>query len=50
MATKPKNEHTSKSIATIASKGLRDPKSLTLGEIKKISGTALTQAADKRKK
>lgn len=46
----PKNEKTSKSIASIASQGLKNPKSLTPTEIKKISGSALTQAPDKGKK
>lgn len=50
MATKPKNEKTSPKIATIASKGLRDPKSLTPAQIKKVSASALTQSADKNRK
>ncbi len=45
-----KNEKTSKDVASIASKGLRDPKSLTQAEIKRISGSVLTQAPDKPKK
>lgn len=45
-----KSEKTSPAVATIASKGLRKPKSLTPTEIKKISGSVLTQAPDKKKK
>lgn len=44
-----KNEKTSKAIATIASKGLKHPGSLTNNEIKKISGSVLTQRSDKKK-
>lgn len=43
-----KNEKTSGGIASIASKGLRGEK-LTPAEIKRVSGAALTQAADKPK-
>ncbi|MEJ7811360.1 MAG: hypothetical protein WKG32_13195 [Gemmatimonadaceae bacterium] len=43
-----KNERTSTDIASIASRGLRGLP-LTKAEIKRISGTALTQAADKPK-
>lgn len=45
-----KNEKTSPSVAKIASKGLKKPGSLTNTEIKKVSGSALTQAADKKNK
>jgi hypothetical protein len=45
-----KNEKTGKKVASIASKGLRDPGSLTKTEIKKISASVLTQAPDKPKK
>lgn len=45
----PKNEKTSKDIGSIASKGLRNPGSLTKPEIKKISGSVLTQRPDKKK-
>ena len=44
-----RNEKTSKAIASIASKALKDPKSVTQAEIKKLAATALTQAADKPK-
>jgi len=44
-----KNEKTSKGIGSIASKGLRNPSSLTKNEIKKISGSVLTQRPDKKK-
>ncbi|MFA5898452.1 MAG: hypothetical protein WC829_05005 [Hyphomicrobium sp.] len=40
------NEKTSAAVAKIASKGLKDPKSLTNAEIKKLAASALTQAAD----
>lgn len=42
------NEKTSKKIATIASKLLRDDSSSK--EVKRVAGSALTQAADKKKK
>ncbi|MEJ1384874.1 MAG: hypothetical protein RPV21_10945 [Candidatus Sedimenticola sp. (ex Thyasira tokunagai)] len=45
-----KNEKTSKSVASIASKGLRKPGSLTQAEIRKIAGSVLTQTPDKPKK
>ena len=41
------NEKTSKSVASIASKGLQKPSSLTNKEIKKIAGSALTQTTGK---
>lgn len=44
-----KNEKTSSKVASIASKGLKDPGSLTNKQIKSIAATALTQAADKPK-
>ena len=50
IATMPKNEKTSKPIAKIASKGLKDPKSLTPKQIQKVSGSVLTQSPDKKKK
>jgi hypothetical protein len=43
-----KNEKTSKKVASKASKVLKDPKS-TKAE-KSVAGSALTQAADKKKK
>jgi hypothetical protein len=45
-----KNEKTGAEVARIASKGLRDPGSLTKTEIRKISASVLTQAPDKPKK
>jgi hypothetical protein len=42
-----KNEKTSSKVASIASKGLKEPGSLTKKEIKTISASALTQKADK---
>jgi hypothetical protein len=41
------NEFTSAQIASIASRGLRDPASLTLDEIQAVCGTALTQAPNR---
>ena len=43
-----KNEHTSKSIGTSASKILRDSKSTKAQ--KAVAGSALTQRPDKKKK
>ena len=45
-----KNEKTSKKVASIAAKGLKDPESLTNTEIKTLSASALTQSPDKPKK
>lgn len=42
-----KNEKTSSKVASIASKGLKEPGSLTKKEIKTISASALTQKSDK---
>lgn len=51
MATKkPINEQTSKKIAGIASKALKDPSKVTKKEIQKLAGSALTQAKNKNKK
>lgn len=43
------NEKTSKKVATIASKGLKNPGSLTNTQIKAISASVLTQAPNKKK-
>lgn len=40
------NEKTSAAVAKIASKGLKNPASLTSAEIKKLAASALTQASD----
>lgn len=42
-----KNEKTSKSVAKVASKLLKDPKSSA--DVKKVAGSALSQAPDKKK-
>lgn len=42
-----KNEKTSKEVASIASKLLRDPK--TPKDVKKVAASVLTQAPDKKK-
>lgn len=44
-----KDEKTSKAVASLASKALKDPKALTPAEIKKLAASALTQAPDKPK-
>gem|GEM_PF-944505 len=44
------NEKTSSKVASIASKGLKNPKSLSPKEIKSIAGAALTQTPDKPRK
>ncbi len=44
----PKNEKTSKPVATKASKVMRDPKSTKAA--KSIAASALTQAPDRRKR
>lgn len=44
------NEVTSASVASIAARGLRDPGSLTLDEIKKVCASALTQRPNRVKK
>lgn len=49
MAKKPHNEQTSKAVASIAARGLRDPGSLSKAEIQKVAAAALTQAPDKPK-
>ena len=37
------NEQTSEPVASIAARGLKDPKSLTLAEIKAVCASALAQ-------
>ena len=44
-----KNEKTSSKVATLAAKGLKDPKSLNAKETKTVMAAALTQSADKPK-
>ncbi len=44
-----KNEKTGKTVGQLASKGLRNPSSLTNSQIKKVSASALTQRPDRRK-
>ena len=48
MASKKSNETTGKKVGSIASKGLRTGK-LTSKEIKKVSGSVLTQRPDRKK-
>lgn len=44
-----KNEKTGSKVASLASKWLKNPKKLTLKEIKSICASNLTQAPDKKK-
>ena len=44
-----RNEKTSKEVGKIASKGLKNPGSLTNKEIQKLSGSVLTQRPDKKR-
>ena len=44
-----RNEKTSDKVAKIASKGLKNPASLTKKEIRSIAGSVLTQSPDQRK-
>lgn len=43
-----RNEKTSAKVASVASKGLKDPKSVSPKQVKSVSAAALTQAPDKR--
>jgi hypothetical protein len=43
-----RNEKTSRRIAKIASKGLRNPGSLSKKQVQALSGSVLTQAPDKK--
>lgn len=44
-----KNENTSKDVASLASKLLKDPSKATQKDIKRLAGSVLTQAPDKSK-
>jgi hypothetical protein len=44
------NEKTSSSLASLASKILQGSKKPTLGDAKKLAGSVLTQAPDKKKR
>lgn len=46
----PKNEKTSKSVASLASKVLSGGKKPTQTEIKRLAASVLTQAPDKKKR
>jgi hypothetical protein len=41
------DEHTSREIAALAAKGLRDPESLTGDEVRRLAASALTQAENR---
>jgi len=41
-------ERTSSHVASIASRALRDPKSVSLKDVKTLAASALTQAPDRR--
>jgi len=43
-----KNEKTSMAVAAIAARALKNPEKATKTEIKKLAGSALTQAPDKK--
>jgi hypothetical protein len=45
----PKNEKTGTPVGKIASQALRDPKSITPSEVRKLAGSVLTQRPDNRK-
>lgn len=45
-----KNERTSKSVASLASKALKSPSSVTNKQIKTLAGSVLTQAPDRGSK
>jgi hypothetical protein len=45
-----KNEKTSGGVSKIAAQGLKNPSSLSNSQIRKVCGSALTQAPDKSKK
>ena len=50
MAGKHSKEVTGSKVGSIASKALKDPKSLSPKEIKSLAGSALTQRPDHKKK
>ncbi|WP_290818258.1 hypothetical protein [Ferrovibrio sp.] len=43
-----RNEKTGKDMASIASRAIKDPKSVTLTEIQSMGASLLTQAPDKK--
>jgi len=45
----PKGEKTGKGVGSIASKGLKNPGSLSKSQIQKLAGSALTQRPDRKK-
>ncbi len=47
---KSNKETTSQRVATIASKALKDPASMTEKQIRTLAGSVLTQAPDKHSK
>jgi hypothetical protein len=47
--TKQRNERTSKEVASIASKALQKPSSITTKQIKTIAASVLTQAPNKKR-
>ena len=44
-----KNEKTSKNVASLAGKALKNPKGVTQEQVKTLAGSVLTQAPDKPK-
>ena len=49
MAAKHSKERTSPKVATLASKALKNPSSLTNKEIKTLAASALTQTPDRKR-
>jgi len=43
-----KNEKSGSKVGKIASKALKDPKSVTASQVKSLAGSVLTQRPDKR--
>jgi hypothetical protein len=50
MDGKHSKEKTSHKVASLASRGLKDPGSLTNRQIKTLAASALTQAPDRKKR
>jgi hypothetical protein len=44
-----KNEKTSKTIGSIASKALKNPKSVSQKDVRRLAGSVLTQRPDRKK-
>lgn len=44
-----RNEKTSKALGSIASKALKNPKSISQKDVRRLAGSVLTQRPDKKK-